>query len=163
MKRLIACFLVAVLAAMAVPMAAFAAEEKTLSDRLLAEWNFDDSTTADAVGEHDAVLYNDSTVASGTYVDGISGKALQLSTKGTDDKYWLSIPYDTLSENPNSFTISLWYNSTGHREVMLNSKVSYIGIGLARGTNHDGMPCWYCVQLFQYPVYPITWVDEPIL
>jgi len=56
-----------------------------------------------------------------------------------------------------------WYESAGHRDIMLKSGVDNIGVGLARGTNHDGMPCWYCVQLFQYGDYPITWIDAPIL
>ena len=54
-----------------------------------------------------------------------------------------------------------WNASTTHHKNMLNSKLSEIGIGLARGVNDNGNPCWYCVQLFLYDGYSISWVDTP--
>jgi uncharacterized protein YkwD len=45
-----------------------------------------------------------------------------------------------------------WYASTVHHKNMVNPKLSEIGVGLARGVNGTGDPCWYCVQLFLYPV-----------
>ena len=46
-----------------------------------------------------------------------------------------------------------WNASTTHHKNMLNPKLSEIGIGLARGVNDNGNPCWYCVQLFLYDGY----------
>ena len=52
-----------------------------------------------------------------------------------------------------------WYASTVHHKNMVNLKLSEIGVGLARGVNDTGDPCWYCVQLFLYDGYSITRVD----
>ena len=54
-----------------------------------------------------------------------------------------------------------WYASTVHHKNMVNPKLSEIGVGLARGVNDTGDPCWYCVQLFLYDGYSITRVDTP--
>lgn len=54
-----------------------------------------------------------------------------------------------------------WSTSTAHRKNMVNPKLSAIGVGLARGVNDNGDPCWYCVQLFLYDGYVITRVDPP--
>ena len=54
-----------------------------------------------------------------------------------------------------------WSTSTAHRKNMVNPKLSEIGVGLARGINDTGDPCWYCVQLFLYDGYSITRVDTP--
>ena len=54
-----------------------------------------------------------------------------------------------------------WSTSTAHRKNMVNPKLSAIGVGLARGVNDNGDPCWYCVQLFLYDGYAITRVDPP--
>ena len=54
-----------------------------------------------------------------------------------------------------------WSTSTAHRKNMVNPKLSAIGVGLARGVNDNGDPCWYCVQLFLYDGYAITRVDSP--
>ena len=54
-----------------------------------------------------------------------------------------------------------WNASSTHHKNMLNPKLSEIGIGLARGVNDNGNPCWYCVQLFLYDGYSISWVDTP--
>lgn len=42
---------------------------------------------------------------------------------------------------------------------MLNSRVSAVGVGIAKGTDANGMESWYCVQLFLYDGYTISWVD----
>lgn len=52
-----------------------------------------------------------------------------------------------------------WSASTTHNKNMVNPKLSEIGVGLARGVNNTGDPCWYCVQLFLYDGYSITRVD----
>ena len=52
-----------------------------------------------------------------------------------------------------------WSASTTHNKNMVNPKLSEIGVGLARGVNDTGDPCWYCVQLFLYDGYSITRVD----
>ena len=54
-----------------------------------------------------------------------------------------------------------WSASTTHNKNMVNPKLSEIGVGLARGVNDTGDPCWYCVQLFLRDGYHITWVDTP--
>ena len=54
-----------------------------------------------------------------------------------------------------------WYATTVHHKNMVNPKLSEIGVGLARGVNDTGDPCWYCVQLFLYDGYSITRVDTP--
>ena len=54
-----------------------------------------------------------------------------------------------------------WNTSAVHNKNMLNPKLSDIGIGLARGVNDNGNPCWYCVQLFLYDGYSVSWVDTP--
>ena len=90
-------------------------EENDVADgELIAEWNFDAETTADSKGKFNAVLFDDTREVTGTYVDGVSGKALQLSDKAKGDKLWLSIPYDVFGEHQNSFTISLWYKATDY-------------------------------------------------
>ena len=54
-----------------------------------------------------------------------------------------------------------WYASTVHHKNMVNPKLSEIGVGLARGVNDTGDPCWCCVQLFLYDGYSVTRVDTP--
>lgn len=54
-----------------------------------------------------------------------------------------------------------WTTSATHNKNMLNPKLSEIGIGLARGVNDNGNLCWYCVQLFLYDGYSVSWVDTP--
>ena len=48
-----------------------------------------------------------------------------------------------------------------HFVNLLNSGLSDLGVGLARGANAAGEDCWYCVQMFTYEGYHVTWVDEP--
>ena len=43
----------------------------------------------------------------------------------------------------------------------LKHELSEIGVGLARGVNDTGDPCWYCVQLFLYDGCSVTRVDTP--
>lgn len=52
-----------------------------------------------------------------------------------------------------------WRISEGHLKNMLNSRVSAVGLGIAKGTDANGMESWYCVQLFLYDGYTISWVD----
>lgn len=60
------------------------------------------------------------------------------------------------------YAVDSWANSEGHRKNMLNGKLSDLGVGLARGVNASGEACWYCVQMFIYDGYTISWVDEAI-
>ena len=69
---------------------------------------------------------------------------------------YLEQQHKTLAEA----TVESWSNSQGHRDNMLNSRLTEIGIGLAQGVNATGQPAWYCVQFFLYDGYEITWVDE---
>ena len=54
-----------------------------------------------------------------------------------------------------------WSASTPHNKNMVPPKLSEIGVGLARGVNDTGDPCWYCVQLFLYDGCSVTRVDTP--
>ena len=123
MKRLISWIMVFAMLLSVMPAAVCAADTSDLSSKLLAEYNFDDQTTNDKLGRNHATFYNNATATTAGYVDGISGKALQLSTQGTDEKYWLSVPYSAFGSNTDSFTISLWYNSTGHNTAGENSEL----------------------------------------
>ena len=57
--------------------------------------------------------------------------------------------------------IADWSASATHNKNMLNQKLSATGVGLAKGVNDTGDPCWYCVQLFLYDGCEVTWVDGP--
>ena len=54
-----------------------------------------------------------------------------------------------------------WNLSDGHQKNLLNQNYAEIGVGLARGVNDNGDECWYCVQLFLWNGYSISWVDTP--
>ena len=46
---------------------------------------------------------------------------------------------------------------------MTNGSYATIGVGLARGTDTNGLECWYCVQLFLRNGYSISAVDKPAI
>mgnify|MGYP000385200504 CR=1 FL=1 len=48
-----------------------------------------------------------------------------------------------------------------HMENMTDESYAAIGVGLARGTDANGLECWYCVQLFLRSGYSISAVDKP--
>ena len=54
-----------------------------------------------------------------------------------------------------------WNLSGGHRDNLLEKNYAETGVGLARGVNDNGEACWYCVQLFLWNGYSISWVDTP--
>ena len=54
-----------------------------------------------------------------------------------------------------------WSKSVGHMENMTDESYAAIGVGLARGTDANGLECWYCVQLFLRSGYSISAVDKP--
>lgn len=54
-----------------------------------------------------------------------------------------------------------WNLSGGHRDNLLEKNYAETGVGLARGVNDNGEACWYCVQLFLWNGYSISWVDAP--
>ena len=56
-----------------------------------------------------------------------------------------------------------WVNSETHLRNILNDRLSSIGVGIAKGVNASGEESWYCVQLFLYNGYSISWVDESIM
>lgn len=53
-----------------------------------------------------------------------------------------------------------WVNSETHLRNILNDRLSSIGVGIAKGVNASGEESWYCVQLFLYDGYMISWVDS---
>lgn len=54
-----------------------------------------------------------------------------------------------------------WNLSGGHRDNLLEKNYAETGVGLLRGVNDSGEACWYCVQLFLWNGYSISWVDTP--
>nr|WP_326184168.1 CAP domain-containing protein [uncultured Oscillibacter sp.] len=62
-----------------------------------------------------------------------------------------------------SYVVDSWAGSDTHRTNLLNSQLSDVGVGLARGVNASGQDCWYCVQLFLYDGCAVTWVDAPAI
>lgn len=44
-----------------------------------------------------------------------------------------------------------------------NARYGEIGVGLARGTDSNGLACWYCVQVFLVDGCEVTWVDVPAI
>ena len=54
-----------------------------------------------------------------------------------------------------------WNLSGGHRDNLLEKNYAETGVGLARGVNDNGDVCWYCVQIFLWNGYSVSWVDTP--
>ncbi len=54
-----------------------------------------------------------------------------------------------------------WSASPAHRANLLDTRYGSFGVGLARGVNAGGEPCWYCVQIFLLKGAAVTWVDGP--
>lgn len=69
---------------------------------------------------------------------------------------------ETLGKGLAEVVVTDWEASSGHLKNILNDGLSEIGVGLARGVNAAGEDCWYCVQMFTYQGYHVTWVDEPV-
>ena len=81
---------------------------------LLAEYNFNEENTCDSVLDRDAVFYEKETIQDAIFTDGINGKALRLSEQGSQEQYWLDIPYRVFGgNNVDTFTVSIWYRSDG--------------------------------------------------
>mgnify|MGYP001539423460 FL=1 len=68
----------------------------------------------------------------------------------------------TLSEQTISeAAVWSWNLSGGHRDNLLEKNYAETGVGLARGVNDNGDACWYCVQIFLWNGYSVSWVDTP--
>lgn len=93
------------------------------SSKLLAAYTFDDETVSDSVGINHGVFYNGKSVADPTFTEGVHGQALQLSSKGTAQMYWLQIPMDIFDGNQDSFTITMWYKATGYNTTGEDSEL----------------------------------------
>ena len=72
---------------------------------------------------------------------------------------YLEQQHKTLSDA----VVNLWSNSKGHADNMLNARYGEIGVGLARGTDSNGLASWYCVQVFLVDGCEVTWVDVPAM
>ena len=72
---------------------------------------------------------------------------------------YLEQQHKTLSDA----VVNLWSNSKGHADNMLNARYGEIGVGLARGTDSNGLASWYCVQVFLVDGCEVTWVDVPAI
>lgn len=100
-----------------------AADNNDPSGKLIAEYTFDDETIKDSVGINHAILYNGKSAADPVFTEGVVGKALQLSQKGSIQLLWLSIPYDVFEDNQDSFTISMWYKASGYNTTGEDSEL----------------------------------------
>ena len=69
---------------------------------------------------------------------------------------------ETLGKSLADVAMEDWENSPSHLKNLLHSGLSDLGVGLARGVNAAGEDCWYCVQMFTYEGYRVTWVDGPV-
>lgn len=54
-----------------------------------------------------------------------------------------------------------WAGSEAHRNNILLEDYGSFGVGLARGLDSKGSPCWYCVQVFLLDGQSVTCVDGP--
>ena len=72
---------------------------------------------------------------------------------------YLEQQHKTLSDA----VVNLWSNSKGHADNMLNARYGETGVGLARGTDSNGLASWYCVQVFLVDGCEVTWVDVPAI
>lgn len=72
---------------------------------------------------------------------------------------YLEQQHKTLSDA----VVNLWSNSKDHADNMLNARYGEIGVGLARGTDSNGLASWYCVQVFLVDGCEVTWVDVPAI
>ena len=68
---------------------------------------------------------------------------------------------DTMDLELADAAVQDWAKSSGHLDHMVSGKVDAIGVGIAEGTDDQGQECWYCVQLFLWNGYSISWVDTP--
>lgn len=150
-KKAMAAALAAMLIMAAIPVHTQAAADP--SSKLLAEYNFNDKTTNDSVGENDATLYSNKEEAQGTYIDGKHGRALQLSTKGASDKFWLSIPYEVFDNDQDSFTISLCYKANGYNTIGEDSQL----FSLYNSTVESFLYYSYAATKFQNMGYSMKW------
>ena len=121
--------------------------EPVESGELLAEINFDDSTTGIAT------LYDNKNKVNGTFVDGVSGKGLQLSTKGGAEKLWLSVPYDVFAGSQDSFSISLWYKATGYNTSGEDSQL----FSLYNSKSEKFLFYSYAAKAFQDKAFTMKW------
>lgn len=99
------------------------AEENAVFDRLIAQYTFDDEDVKDSVSINHGIFYNNKAVTTPTFADGVSGRALQLSTKGKGDRFWLSIPMDVFAGSEDTFTLSMWYKATGYNTIGEDSEL----------------------------------------
>lgn len=57
--------------------------------------------------------------------------------------------------------VDTWSEPGPHRDNILSDRYDSFGVGLARGTDSQGRPCWYCVQVFLLAGYSVSRVDGP--
>ncbi len=89
-------------------------EANNPANRLLAQYTFNNENVKDSVGINHAVFHNNRAVEDPVFTEGVVGRGLQLSTKGTGQRYWLSIPYDVFQGNQDTFSLSMWYKASGY-------------------------------------------------
>lgn len=67
------------------------------------------------------------------------------------------------TQYPESDFGSSSFISGGGTIEMPYARYGEIGVGLARGTDSNGLACWYCVQVFLVDGCEVTWVDVPAI
>ena len=102
---------------------AVSAEESDPFEKLIAQYTFDNEDVKDSVNLNHGIFYNNKAVTTPGFGEGVSGKALQLSTKGKGERFWLSIPMDVFAGNEDTFTLSLWYKATGYNTIGEDSEL----------------------------------------
>ncbi len=102
---------------------ATAEEPADPSSKLLAEYTFNNENVKDTVGINHAIFYDNKAVSDPVFTDGVVGRGLQLSTKSTGQRYWLSVPYEVFDSNQDSFSISLWYCASSYNKMGEDSEL----------------------------------------
>lgn len=82
----------------------------------------------------------------GHVLDG-QGAADRIRAAGYDGAWAENVGYKLGYANPPQKQVESWINSTGHRENMLTSHFTQIGVGAAKGNSGR----WYFVQVFGRP------------
>lgn len=89
-------------------------EANNPASKLIAEYTFNNENVKDSISLNHAIFYNNKAVTDPVFTEGVVGRGLQLSTKGTGQRYWLSIPYDVFDGNQDTFSLSMWYCPSGY-------------------------------------------------
>ena len=122
--------------------------------------------TADPLLSQAAQVRAEEMAASGCYShlrpDGRRSNTVTDSPGTGENIYRVSDSYlDSVGTDVARAAMDTWSGSQAHRNNLLLEGYGSMGVGLARGTNSQGLPCWYCVQVFLLEGQTVTYVDAP--